>query len=178
MGANYIETTAVGKTLSEALRSAVREASDYYGHQDGYSGAINSGEQSATLVELPPRMTFSKLQELLEESMDDTDLSHYREMIRLYERMVAERKRGAKGHLARAKRELAQAKKRAERLAAKIEKSGLDSYTFDGIAEQYRDKWGGYLAVELRGAEKKRYLGSRKLRRGERIYLFFGYAPS
>ncbi len=178
MGANYIETTAVGKTLSEALTSAVREARDYYGHQDGYSGAINSGEQHASLVELPPRMTFSKLQGLLEESMEDTDLSYYRDNIRYAQQDVAAKRRGAKGRLAKAQRELAQATKRAERLAAKIEKAGFSSYDFDRIAEAYNDKWGGYLAVELRGAEKARYLGSRKLRRGERLFLFFGYAPS
>lgn len=42
MGACSIVVRARGKNMKEAFRNAVEEANDYYGHQEGYSGAINT----------------------------------------------------------------------------------------------------------------------------------------
>lgn len=176
MGATYTEQAAVGKTLREALTSAVREAEAYYGHQEGYSGAINSGSQTASLVTLPPRMTFAKFQGILEDA-EATDISYYEDEVRWARQSVAAKHKGAKGRLAKAERELAKARKQHERFIAKVEKAGLDSYDLDRYLEVYNDKWGGYLAVELRGKEKTQRLGGRRLKRGERLFVFFGYAP-
>jgi hypothetical protein len=176
MGATYTEQAATGKTLREALTSAVREAEAYYGHQEGYSGAINSGSQTASLVDLPARMTFRKFQALLE----DAEMFRYDDSadeVRWARQDVAAKKRGAKGRLAKALRSQAKAQKERERFYAKVEKAGFDRYDFDRLVEAYTDKWGGYLAVELRGAEKTQRLNGRRLKRGERLFVFFGYAP-
>jgi len=42
MGAQEFSVYAVAKTPQDAFRKAQREADDYYGHREGYSGQINS----------------------------------------------------------------------------------------------------------------------------------------
>ena len=42
MGANWFQTQSKGKTVQDAYNSAVERADDEYGHQEGYSGQINS----------------------------------------------------------------------------------------------------------------------------------------
>jgi hypothetical protein len=44
MGACSIIVRATGKNMQDAFRKAKAEADDYYGHQEGYSGAINNCE--------------------------------------------------------------------------------------------------------------------------------------
>lgn len=44
MGAQSIVVSAHGKNMRDAFNNAVEEANDYYGHQEGYSGAINNCE--------------------------------------------------------------------------------------------------------------------------------------
>lgn len=42
MGSALVREISYGKTASEAYDRAVDDAKDYYGHQEGYSGAINA----------------------------------------------------------------------------------------------------------------------------------------
>lgn len=42
MGAQSFTVTSRGSSAKEAYERAVAEADDYYGHQEGYSGAINT----------------------------------------------------------------------------------------------------------------------------------------
>jgi len=42
MGANWFRTYSMGNTVREAYNSAVEDAEREYGHQEGYSGEINS----------------------------------------------------------------------------------------------------------------------------------------
>lgn len=42
MGAELIHRTARGKNIDDAFRRAYEEDQDYYGHQEGYSGGINT----------------------------------------------------------------------------------------------------------------------------------------
>lgn len=42
MGANWIQVQSKGKTVQDAYNKAVERADDEYGHQEGYSGQINS----------------------------------------------------------------------------------------------------------------------------------------
>lgn len=175
MGAWMTQQIATGKTVADAHRSAVDSASAEYGHQEGYSGAINSGGGYAP-VELPARVTFAKFLGLLEEAADLEDAGDDY-FVRYYRGMVAKKQRGAKGSLAKAERDLAKAKKASARFYARVEAAGFSRYQFDGLAATFNDKWGDYLAVELRGAERARCLNGRKLRRGERVWVFFGYAP-
>lgn len=41
MGACSIHVTEKGPTMKEAFKTAIEEANEEYGHQQGYSGAIN-----------------------------------------------------------------------------------------------------------------------------------------
>ena len=42
MGANWFRTQSTGKDVRDAYNRAVQNAEDEYGHQEGYSGQINS----------------------------------------------------------------------------------------------------------------------------------------
>lgn len=42
MGSQWFRTSSQGKSANEAYKRAVEDAEDMYGHQEGYSGAINS----------------------------------------------------------------------------------------------------------------------------------------
>lgn len=42
MGSQSFNVTSRGSSAKEAYKRAVAEADDYYGHQEGYSGAINT----------------------------------------------------------------------------------------------------------------------------------------
>lgn len=42
MGANWFQTQSRGKNVQDAYNKAVDRANDEYGHQEGYSGEINS----------------------------------------------------------------------------------------------------------------------------------------
>jgi hypothetical protein len=45
-------------------------------------------------------------------------------------------------------------------------------------AEVADDKWGPAVAVEVSTAEKREYVARHRLKRGQRVYLFFGTASS
>lgn len=173
MGAWLTTQTAAGKTISEAYGRALADAQAEYGHQQGYSGAINSKDGYIEIA-LPPRMTFAKLQALLEdaeEAIQDVESAKYA--------IEGNRpggfyhgSRGWKGRLNKAQTAL----RKAERKMAAVEKrAGALAPRLSGIVEAYQDKWGPALAVEIKGAEAKRYAHLK--RRGEKVYKFFGYAP-
>ena len=42
MGANFFKTYGTGKSVKDAYSAAVEDADERYGHQEGYSGEINS----------------------------------------------------------------------------------------------------------------------------------------
>lgn len=176
MGAWLTEQVAAGKTPAEAYRTAVADATAENGHQDGYSGAINSKAGGFTLVELPPRFTYRKFQEMLEDFEGlDAEIEDARCDVAAYRPGgIWSGMRGAKGSLRKAEARLKKARAARARFDAKIPPT---LYNFDVIASQYHDKWEAPLAVELRGAERARYTRTTR-RRGEKLYIFFGYAPS
>jgi hypothetical protein len=175
MGSWLAERRSSGRNAAEAWRRAVEAAQAENGHQDGYSGDINSGGHGFTLVALPPRYTYAKLQSLLEDLSDGGSVEWAAERVANWRPggfyNQSGKVRGWKGQLRKAEAELKRERARHERLLRKAP-AGLD---VEALAEAYGDKWGDYLAVELRGAEAKRYGGTR--RRGEKTYVFFGYAP-
>lgn len=173
MGAWLTTQTAAGKTAAEAHSRALADAQAEYGHQEGYSGAINS-KHGFIEIALPPRMTFAKLEALLseaEDAMQDVESAKYA--------IEGNRpggfyhgSRGWKGRLNKAEAAL----RKAQAKQARVEKkAGALAPRLSGLVEAYQDKWGPALAVELKGAEAKRYASLK--RRGEKIYKFFGYAP-
>ena len=172
MGAWMTEQTEIGKSAAEAYRSAVASAQAEYGHQDGYSGAINSKADGFRLVTLPARMTYAKFQALLEDS-DMLSTEYLADDVRFARQDVAEKRTGAKARLAKAERALVKGRREAQRFADKVERAGFDYSEFQSLASTYHDKWEAPLAVELRGAEAARY----QKRRGQKAFRFFGYAP-
>lgn len=182
MGAWLAEQIATGKTPAEAYRRAVGDAEAEYGHQEGYSGALNSKDSGFVFVELPARLTYAKFQSLLEDANDEVSTSYLRESITDDERTLAQNlcKRSVRPAIRKRIAENRRYVKQAERSAAKREETlrrfGFDASRFARLAETYYEKWDAPLCVELKGAEAKRYAASK--RRGEKVYIFFGYAPS
>ena len=174
MGAWMTEQTEIGKTAAEAYRSAVASAQAEYGHQYGYSGAINSKAHGFRLVTLPARMTYAKFQTLLEDYDMVASVEYLADDVRFARQDVNEKRTGAKGRLAKAERALAKGRRDAQRFADKVERAGFSYSEFQSLASTYHDKWEAPLAVELRGAEAARY----QKRRGQKAFRFFGYAPS
>lgn len=181
MGAELAERYSFGKSAAEAYRRAVANAQDEVGHQEGYSGDINSGGHGFTLVTLPPRFTYQKFQALLEDYEDSGwRIADAQREVQTHRpggfRNESGKVRGSKGNLRKAEAELKKATARRERLLRNVPAEIVRD--LDGLAAAYSDKWGDYLAVEIRGAEAKRHYGYDRRRRGERLYVFFGYAPS
>lgn len=181
MGAWMTERTATGKTASQAFGRAVREAREYSGDQDGYSGDLNSGGTGFIMVELPKGCSYEKFQGLLEEAeyAGTWEIESARESIREWSPggffNKSGKVRGWKGNLAKAKRDLAKAKKAHERFVRKVESAGFYYGDFEGLQRAYSDKWGDYLCVELSAhLAKKRGIARG---RGERAFIFFGYSP-
>lgn len=174
MGAWLTTQIGTGKTASEAYGRAVADAEAEYGHQQGYSGAINSKHDGFVLVALPARMTFDKFQSLLEDYQQALETVEYTDL-RYYQLPNGKAKRGYAKQLRDAKRDLAKAQKTLAKIDSDPRLRGLN---FRALGETYRDKWGACLAVELKGVEAKRYGAYAMKRRGEKLFIFFGYAPS
>ncbi len=176
MGAWATTQVAAGKSMRDAYNSAVAEAAAEYGHQEGYSGAINSKEHGFVPVVLPPRFTFDKLLRLLEDYGDaQQGVGSARYYVEAWSTGGFHGARGAKGKLKKAKADLARAEKRLDRVKRSVPAALAPK--MDSLAETYHDKWGPPLAVELRPTEAKRYRAGRDKRRGEKVYGFCGYAP-
>jgi len=63
MGATGYSTVAAGKTITDAYRRACDEANAYSGHQEGYSGDIQTSNGFTEFV-LPKGLTIAKLYKL------------------------------------------------------------------------------------------------------------------
>lgn len=77
MGAHSISVTAQGKDINDAFRNAVAEANDYYGHQEGYSGAINTCELRRDVTSKRPTMTQDELEEWILEQTSKREVFGY-----------------------------------------------------------------------------------------------------
>jgi hypothetical protein len=66
MGATNFETTAFGKTVEEAYIHACDEASFEHGHQDGYSGDIQTTRGFILITPKPRRQTWQVVEEYLD----------------------------------------------------------------------------------------------------------------
>jgi hypothetical protein len=172
MGAWLTEQRAEGRDAHEAYGNALRDAEAEYGHQQGYSGTINSKDHGFILVQLPPRWTYRKLQQLLEDFGDAKMLLvDAKEDVRNYAPCgIWHGTRGWKGRLSKAQAQLTRANARFEKLTRNVPPALATQ--LDGLVERYNDKWGPPLCIELPTREAK------PQKRGRRVYVFFGYAPS
>lgn len=177
MGAWMTEQVASGKTASEAYRRARSDAQAEYGHQEGYSGAINSKDGGFVMVDLPGRCDYRKFVDLLH----DFEETSYIDTFRLSHLLELERggKKGLKGQIAKERKAVERQKKERAKVVAKIEAAGFDLYTFERLAETFNDKWGSPLCVEFSAHLAKKFYPNTyaNKRRGEKIFVFFGYAP-
>jgi DNA-binding FrmR family transcriptional regulator len=69
MGANWFQTQSKGKNVQDAYNNAVDHANDVHGHQEGYSGEINS---SAGCRDVTKEFKASKksIAQFMDDSMD------------------------------------------------------------------------------------------------------------
>jgi hypothetical protein len=179
MGAYLATQRAEGKDPREAYVTAVANASAEYGHQDGYSGAINSKAQGFCLVTLPPRMSYATFMELLDELENTDGWREYKESVAWREEVIAAHKhkqwpeRAAVRHaLQKDQQYLRLAITKRKKFIARVERSGMSLDTLKSYAQVFNDKWDVPLCIELRTSEAK------PTKRGSRVYLFTGYAPS
>jgi hypothetical protein len=63
MGACSIILSAKGKNIKDAFNNAVEEANDYYGHQEGYSGTINTCQLVKDVTSKRPTMHPDELEQ-------------------------------------------------------------------------------------------------------------------
>lgn len=175
MGAWATKQVAAGKTMREAFDRAVADAEAEYGHQEGYSGALNSKGGGFIPVALPPRMTVTKLLNLLEEYHEaKADVENARYAVAMNSPGGAYfGRRGAKGNLRKAEVQLRRANAHFDRVYRSVPEPLRGR--FAGLLEAYHDKWGDALGFELRPTEASRYRVPR--RRGEKLFAFAGYAP-
>lgn len=177
MGADFFETTATGRNSREAFRQA-REDAGYESGHGGYSGTIYE-KHDYVLFTLPPRLTAKRLVSLVceveyEGVADNWNLTQAK-------RYAATAPKGqvrkAKAALRQAERDHAKSVKRAERFW-----KALSPEVAELVREAARvandDKWGPAAAVELRGSEAAAVRKYRNVKRGEKVFLFFGYASS
>ncbi len=148
MGAWATQQIAAGKTMRDAYNSAVAEATAEYGHQQGYSGAINSMEHGFVPVALPPRFTFDKLVRLLEDYSDaQQSVGSARYYVEAWSPggfHAGALPRGSKGKLRKAKAELARAEKRLDR-ALRWRVVGAGALVAEALVDHPDD--GDHLAV-------------------------------
>ena len=186
MGAWMAERVVTGKTANEAWNKARRDASEENGHQDGYSGDVNSGGYGFVKVDLPKGCSYKKFHELLEDDMYNGEYEVERAMEDIKSWTPGgffNRKgnvRGWKGNLAKANKALAKARKDRANHVRKVEAAGFYISDFESLARIYNDKWSDYLCIELSAhlAKKSYPRAYETKRRGEKIFIFFGYAPS
>lgn len=180
MGAWFSEEVAAGRTPNEAYNRALASAEAEYGHQEGYSGAINSKATGFTLVDLPPRFSTRKLISLLSDYEDvEALVADAKDKVRANSPGGYDfARRGVKGRLAKAQSDLRRAQAKYDRLLKGVPPTL--AARVEGLSQQMTEKWEVPLAVEVKPSEaKKMYPRTyESKRRGEKIYLFFGYAPS
>lgn len=183
MGADNFETRATGRTAREAFRSAREEAGYESGH-GGYSGTIYE-KHEYVLFTLPPRLTVKRLLHLVSEVEYEGVADNWN--LQQAKRYAATAPKGqvrkAKAALRQAERDHAKSVKRAERFWKALSPEVADLVR--RVAEVANgDKWGPAAAVELRGKELAEYKAARKtygyspVKRGEKVFVFFGYASS
>lgn len=70
MGAVDITRVVVAKTAKDAFREAYEEDQDYYGHQEGYSGAFNS-TNFVGIKKAPSRYGTKKFNDWVDSQLED-----------------------------------------------------------------------------------------------------------
>lgn len=77
MGATTIITGARGRNMREAFDNAVKDADDYYGHQEGYSGSINTCSLTKDVTHLYKSMGRNKLEDHIIENTNKREVWGY-----------------------------------------------------------------------------------------------------
>jgi hypothetical protein len=161
MGACNFSNLGSGPDVRAAFRSRVEQAQWEHGH-GGYSGTIAEKHDVALFV-LPARWTADRFEEAvwtLGELVSDQEYAACE--VRFHSS-------------APARKRLAQAERK---LAAFRKKLGPHAATLERAAKVANDKWGAAVAVEVSAAERRAYAARNGLKRGQKVFRFFGMASS
>lgn len=184
MGACDFTTVGVGKTPQEAFNKAHEAAQWEYGH-GGYSGTI-AEKGGFVLFTLPPRLSFDKLERWVAEySFNGGDGDWLKQDLKWAKEHAASAKPGTKRAAQARVRECEKRIKEQEKQAAKFKREvGPHLELVQRMANVYDDKWGPACCVEITSpAKKKEYTkwmlsSNGGLKRGQRVFIFFGMASS
>jgi hypothetical protein len=175
MGAVTFSDQAYGKTAEQAFALARERAQWEYGH-GGYTGTI-AEKGGFVLAVLPPRVSASKLLDWISSEYafgGDDDDSHF------LVRQIAHAKTNArpKKEIAMLERELREQRAASARFWRKVPVQ--HQALVKRLALSYSDKWGPCVAIECKPSDEKKYAagswGLSPKRRGEKLYLFCGWA--
>lgn len=161
MGANAFETMSHGKTAREAFHAAAEAAAWECGH-GGYTGTIAEKSDFA-LYTLPPRVMAPKV------------------IAALYRAETPEQQREVKKYWAESKVKQTAEQKRWAREGAKAFQwlaSTFGERVAVGMVETFNDKWGPAVAFEVTGKARDRYRLYTNVPRGQKVFVFTGYASS
>ena len=155
MGACQYEELSHGKTAKEAFHRAVEQAQYEYGH-GGYTGTI-AEKCDFTVFDLPPRVMAGKVVAALGWAALHMQFIDSPECVASYNDRTI---------VTRARREW-------EWLVSKF-----DARTVREMVRLYDDKWGPAVGFQVTGKVADRYRLYHPMKRGERVFLFCGFASS
>ena len=154
MGACEFEELSHGKTADEAFSRAVDQAQYEYGH-GGYTGTIaEKGE--FTVFDLPPRVMAGKVIAALRMATLHVQFTRDPDCIQHWDRTTVNR-----------------AKRDWDWLVSKF-----GPQVTREMVRLYDDKWGPAVGFQVTGKIADRYRLYHSMKRGERVFVFCGWASS
>ena len=156
MGATDFSQDASGKSAKEAFSRAVEQAQYEHGH-GGYSGTIaeKGGDGFVMLPALPPRWTAQKVEDLIGTAQYGESYKASNGTWKIRRGSQAKAAEALEDYLAR----------------------GMSRLSVRQLLALCDDKWGPALCVEVAARERADYIRWQgKLRRGDRVFRFFGTA--
>lgn len=154
MGACEFLNLSHGKTADEAFGRAVESARWEYGH-GGYTGTIAEKYEFA-LYDLPPRVMAEKVVAALSWAALHIQFTDSPETTQHWERTTIKR-----------------AKREYDWMVSKFGQNVTRQ-----MVRTYDDKWGPAVAFRVTGKQADRYRLYNTMKRGERVFLFCGWASS
>ena len=181
MGATDFTTIAVGKTAQKAFQEAQEAARYNHGHA-GYTGTI-AEKSGYYLFELPPRLDPNKVLRWVPEwdYIGETDDRYLKEELERLKSYALTAKPGTKRAAQARVREYEKLiKENAKERAKLVREIGPNLSLVKDMAGIWGDKWGSAVGFEITSpTQKKKFLAdwyARQVRRGEKVYVFFGMA--
>lgn len=169
MGACDYTTTSHGKTVHAAYLLACHDARAYSGHQEGYSGDIqtSSGCQEYRLPKGINAQRMLAWAAAISEAVWADEAAHEDEK-------QARHPATTPSLQARLQKQAAKSRKDAERARKRVPETHRGMAT--RIANDIREKRGRAVALQLTGAALKQYKETHAVPRGDKVWIFTGTA--